>query len=185
MRLALQGIRLLALGLVVGLAPVCQLAAAQEAAPKSAQSETDEGIHQIKLTEAQVQGYIAAQPDMAAILPKLQKADDEPDSKMQAELDAIAKKHGFADFKELNDVATNISIVMAGFDSETGEFIEPVEALKKELEDIKGDTSIPEAEKKQLVEELSEAIKTTPVLQHRENVDLVKAHRQEIEKALE
>ena len=104
---------------------------------------------------------------------------------MRAELDVIAKKHGFANFEELDDVAANISIVMAGLDSQTGEFTDPVEALKKELADVTADASIPQADKKQLVDELNEAIKTTPPLQHKENIDLVKAHRQEIEKALE
>ena len=75
--------------------------------------------------------------------------------------------------------------VMAGLDSKSGEFTDPVEALKKELADVTNDASIPDADKKQLMDELSEAIKTTQPLQHRENVELVKAHREEIEKALQ
>ncbi len=142
-------------------------------------------VKQIVLTEAQVKSFISAQPDLAGVAGKLQEAGDQPDAALRGELDVIAKKHGFASFEELDDVAANISIVMAGFDSQTGEFTDPVEALKKELADVSADASIPEADKKQLVDELTEAIKTTPPLQHQENIDLVKAHRQEIEKALE
>ena len=42
---------------------------------------------------------------------------------------------------------------------------------------MKADASIPDEDKKRLVTELNEAIKTTPPLEHKENVDLVKAHR--------
>ena len=142
-------------------------------------------IKQIKLTETQVAGFVAAQKDLAAISSKIQAAGEKPDAALQAELDGIAKKNGFGGFSELDDVAANISIVMAGLDPQTGNFTDPIEALKKELEDVKKDASIPDADKKQLVGELEEAIKTTPTLQNKENIDLVKAHRAEIEKSLQ
>jgi hypothetical protein len=142
-------------------------------------------IKQIKLTEQQVSGFVASQKDLAAIAPKIQAAGDKPDAALQTELEAIAKKNGFASFSELDDVAANISIVMAGLDPQTGNFTDPIEALKKELEDVKADATIPEADKKQLVSELEEAIKTTPTLQNKENIDIVKAHRAEIEKSLQ
>ncbi|MCB1484171.1 MAG: hypothetical protein KDJ17_04685, partial [Hyphomicrobiaceae bacterium] len=72
-----------------------------------------------------------------------------------------------------------------GLDSQTGDFVDPVDALQKELEDVKKDDSIPDSDRKQLIEELTEAIKTTPPLEHRENIDIVKAHRAEIEQALQ
>jgi hypothetical protein len=142
-------------------------------------------IKQIKLTDKQVTGFVAAQKDLAAIASKIQAAGEKPDPALQAELETIAKKHGFAGFSELDDVAANISIVMAGLDPQSGNFTDPIEALKKELEDVKADATIPEADKKQLVGELEEAIKTTPMLQNKENIDLVKAHRAEIEKSLQ
>jgi hypothetical protein len=163
-----KGLGLVVAGLWMALAPV----AAQD-------------VKQIKLTEVQVANFIKAQGDLASMASKIQAAGEKPDPALQAELEGIAKKHGFNDFAELDDVAANISIVMAGLDATTGNFTDPVEALQKELEDVKKDESIPEADKKQLVDELSEAIKTTPPLQNKENVDIVKAHRAEIEKALQ
>lgn len=142
-------------------------------------------VKQIKLTDGQVTNFIKAQGDLASMASKIQAAGEKPDPALQTELEGIAKKHGFTDFAELDDVAANISIVMAGLDTATGNFTDPVEALQKELEDVKKDESIPEADKKQLVEELTEAIKTTPPLQNKENIDVVKAHRAEIEKALQ
>lgn len=142
-------------------------------------------IKQIKLTDKQVVGFISSQKDLAAIASKIQAAGEKPDAALQGELEAIAKKNGFASFAELDDVAANISIVMAGLDPQSGNFTDPIEALKKELEDVKVDTTIPEADKKQLVSELEEAIKTTPTLQNKENIETVKAHRAEIEKSLQ
>jgi len=185
MRHVLHASGVCALSLIAGLLLVGPGVLAQVAAQESAQEPPEGGLNQIKLTEAQVKGYIAAQPELTVILPKLRATGDEPAPALEAELDGIAKKHGFADFSELDDVAANISIVMAGLDAETGEFTEPVEAFKKELAEVEADTSIPEADKKQLVEELTEAVKTTPILKHRENVELVKAHREALVKALE
>ena len=161
------------------------LAAATLALGALAQEPKEDPIKQLKLTEAQVKSFISAQPDLATVAPKLQEAGDNIAPVLQTELDTIAKKHGFASFQELDDVAANISIVMAGLDSKSGEFTEPVEALKKELTDVTADASIPDADKKQLMQELTEAISTTPRLEHIENVELVKAHRAEIEKALQ
>ena len=145
----------------------------------------EEPIKQIKLTDGQVKNFIAAQPDLATVAPKLQEAGDNIEPTLQTELDGIAKKHGFASFSELDDVAANISIVMAGLDSKSGEFTEPVEALKKELADVTADASIPDGDKKELIKELNDAINSTPRLEHLENVELVKSHRAEIEKALQ
>jgi hypothetical protein len=142
-------------------------------------------VKQIKLTDAQVANFVKAQSDLAAIASKIQAAGEKADPALQAELETIATKHGFTNFAELDDVAANISIVMAGLDTQTGEFTDPVEALQKELEDVKKDESIPDADKKQLVEELTEAITTTPALQNKENIEVVKTHRADIEKALQ
>lgn len=142
-------------------------------------------VKQIALSDGQVKSFVQAQADLATVASKIQAAGEKPDPALQTELEGIATKHGFKDFAELDDVAANISIVMAGLDAQTGNFVDPVEALQKELEDVKKDESIPEADKKQLVEELSEAIKTTPPLQHKENIEIVKTHRAEIEKALQ
>ncbi len=181
----------------LGLCAAITIAAAQDAAAPKASAEQGaagataatpppaDDVKQIKLTDEQVTRFIAAQTDLAAIASKIQAAGDKPDSALQTELESIATKHGFKNFAELDDVAANISIVMAGLDATTGNFVDPVDALKKERDDVQKDNSIPEADKKQLLDELNEAISTTPKLQYKENVDLVKAHRAEIEKALQ
>ncbi len=143
-------------------------------------------INQIKLTEMQVEGFVAAQKDMAAVTEKMQDtAADKPDPKIQADLDAIAKKHGFKDFAEYDDVAANISMIMAGIDPQSKAFMEPAAAIKKEIDEIQNDKSIADKEKQQMLEELNEALKTAAPIQHPGNVELVKKHFDKIEAVLQ
>ena len=143
-------------------------------------------IKQVKLTEANVQGFIKSQSDMAKISEKMQgAASDKPDPKIQAELEGIAKANGFKDFAEYDDVAANISMVMAGIDPQTGAYTDPVASIKKEIEEVGADKTLQEKDKKQMLEELNDALKTTQPVQFPENVEIVKKFRTEIDKVLQ
>lgn len=145
-----------------------------------------QSVKQVKLTEKQIEGFIAAQKDMAAVTEKLQgSASDKPDPKVQAELEGAAKKHGFASFNEYDDVAANISMVMAGIDPQSKAFTEPKIAIQKEIDEVKADTSIPDKEKKQMLDELSEALKTAQPIEHASNVELVKKYYDKIDAVLQ
>ena len=99
-------------------------------------------IKQVKLDAKMIEGFIGAQKDMAAVAEKMQgSASEKPDPKIQAELDAAAKKHGFKDFNDYDDVAANISMVMAGIDPQTGAFTDPIMAIKKEIEELTSATA--------------------------------------------
>lgn len=147
----------------------------------------EEAFKQVKLSDKMVQGFIAAQKDMADFAQKNggNQQSDKPDPKVQADLDAIAKKNGFATFAEFDDVAFNISMVMGGLDPQTGNFTDPIAAIKKEIDEVTADKTIPDKDKKQMLDELAEALKSTPPLQYPENVDLVKKYRADIEKVLQ
>jgi hypothetical protein len=140
---------------------------------------------QVKLDNKLIEGFIAAQKDLAAMAAKLQAAGDKPDPQLQAELEGVAKKNGFASFGELDDVAANISMVMAGLDPQSGDYMDPIDAIKKEMDEIKKDDKIPEKDKKQMLDEMAEALKTTPPLQYKDNIGVVKKFQKEIEKALQ
>jgi hypothetical protein len=143
-------------------------------------------IQQVKLTEKAVEGFITAQKDMAKVAEKVQgSASDKIDPKIQAELEDVAKKHGFKDFAEYDDVAANISMVMAGIDPQNGAFTDPTDAIKKEIEEVKADKTIKEADKKQMLEELAEALKVTQPVQYKENIELVKKYREKIDAVLQ
>jgi len=140
-------------------------------------------IKQIKLTEQHIEGFIASQKEMSAITEKMQGSTSvKPDPKIQAELENVAKKHGFKNFNEYDDVAANISMVMAGMDPQTKEFLEPQAAIEKEIKEVTADKSIPEKEKKQMLEELGEARKTAAPILNRSNIELVKKYFDRIEK---
>lgn len=151
-----------------------------------AAAQTSDVIPQIKLDAKQIEGFITAQKDMAKVAEKMQgTTSDKPDPKIQVELDTIAKAHGFTDFAQYDDVAANISMVMAGIDPQSGVFTDPTESIKKEIEDVKASTSLSEKDKKQMLEELTEALKVTQPIQFPENIELVKKYREKIDAVLQ
>lgn len=129
-------------------------------------------VKQIRLTEKQIQAFISAQKEMAAIAEKM-PSDDKPDPKIQAQLEATAKKHGFTNFAEYDDVAANISMIMAGIDTETKKFTDPRVVLQKELAEVTADPTIPPAEKKKMIDELNEQLKISESIKYPSNIDLV------------
>jgi hypothetical protein len=150
-------------------------------APVWAQSS----IGQIKLTEKHVEAFIAAQKDMSAVVEKMQGgASVSPNPRYDAELEAVTRKYGFKNFAEYEAVAANISMVMAAIDPQTKSFTDPQTAIKKEIEEVTADKAIADNEKKQLLEELSEALKAAQPIQFPGNVELVKKYYDQIDAAL-
>jgi hypothetical protein len=143
-------------------------------APAAAQE-----IKQIKLTEKQVQSYIAAQSDLSTITAKIKS--DKPDPKIVAEIEAAAKKHGFSNLDELDNVTANVTLVFSGIDPKTKAFSQPPEAIKQEIAAINADKSIPANERKQALDELNAALKVAKPIQFPENIDLVKKYYEKIE----
>ena len=124
----------------------------------SATAWAQAAMDQIKLTEKHVEGFIAAQKDMSAVVEKMQgAASRNPNPRYEAELEAVTKKHGFKNFAEYEAVAANISMVMAAIDPQTKAFTDPQSAIKKEIEDIAADKTVPDNEKKQLLQALKAA----------------------------
>ncbi|MBY0532700.1 MAG: hypothetical protein K2P86_12090 [Xanthobacteraceae bacterium] len=159
-------------------AMIALAALAVAAAPAGAQGAPQE-IKQIKLSEKQVQSYIAAQGDLNAVTAKIK--GDKPDPKLVAELETAAKKHGFANLEELDNVSINVGLVMSGIDPKTREFSQPPEALKKEIATVTADKSIPEKEKKEILAELNMALKFAKPVRFPENVELIKKYFDKIE----
>ncbi len=125
----------------------------------------DEPFKQVQLTDQMITNFIAEYHQKSGA-----PASEKPDPKVQADLDGIAKKSGFASYADFDDVAFNVSMVMGGLDPQ-GAFTDPIAAIKKEIEEINADKTIPEKDKKQMLEELTEALKTTPPLQFKENIE--------------
>jgi hypothetical protein len=141
-------------------------------------------IKQMQLTDKQIEAFIAAQKDFAPLASKLLEGGEKPDDGLTAELETVAKKHGFTNFAEYEDVGANISIVLEGLDRKSGTYTDPVDKMKKELEDIKADSSIPEEDKKLAIDDLNQEISAAQPLKFKENIDVVKKHREAIEKLI-
>jgi hypothetical protein len=134
-------------------------------------SATAQEVRQIKLTEKQIQGFMAAYEDMAKVYDGANQ--DKPDLKVEAQAAAVAKKNGFASLAQYDDVLTNITMIMSGIDPQTKKFTEPPEQIKNEIAALKADKSIPEAEKKEGLAQLEAALKIAKPIQFKENIALV------------
>jgi|SRR5688572_30463165 hypothetical protein len=133
-----------------------------------------EAIKQLELSAKQVEGFIAAQKDLAELAKKMEATkSDQPDPKAQAEVEAIAKKHGFKDFADYDDVGSNIDMILANIDADTKKFVPPQETLKKEIASVTADKSIAEPERAKLLEELNDSLKTAPKVEHPANIPLI------------
>jgi hypothetical protein len=140
-------------------------------------------LKQIALTQAQIDNAIAAAKEMDAITAKLQNAP--PDAKAVAQLDGIAKKHGFASYDDYNTVMGNISLVMDGVDPQTKKYIGSDAVLKQQVAQVKADKSMSAADKKQALASLDQAMKVKePEVQNKGNIDLVIKNYDKLDAAL-
>ena len=143
-------------------------------------------IKQIELNERQIESFITAHRNISLIGDGLQAGTpDKPDSKIEAALEAAAKKYGFKDFFEYDNVAANISMIMAGFDPQTKTYTEPRVFIQREIDETLKSKTIPQKEKKQLLQELNDALKSAQPLQFPSNGELVKKRYDQIEKVLQ
>ena len=145
-----------------------QPAPAQQAAPE--QTPT---LKQIALTDKQIDGVLAAQKDMDAVTEKLPE-NTAPDAKVMAQLDGVAKKHGFASSDDYNNVVDNISLVLGGFDPTTKKYVGNDAVIKSQIAQVEADKKMPAKDKKEALDELNQALKTpAPAIENKANIDLV------------
>jgi hypothetical protein len=144
-----------------------QMAPAQDAPPQVAP------VKQMALTEKQIQGALAAGPEMDAITEKLPE-NAKPDPKVNAQLDGIAKKNGFASYDEYNNVMDNISLVFAGFDPATKKYVGSDAVIKAQIAEVQADKKMSAKDKKDALAELNQALKSpAPPIENKGNIDLV------------
>jgi len=166
------------------------LAQAKQAPPKQAapaapapQQEAP-AIKQMALTEKQVQGVLAAQKDIDAITDKIPD-NAKPDPKVDAQLDAVAKKNGFASYDDYNSVVDNISLVLGGFDPATKKFVGAETVLKAQIAQVQADKKMPAKDKKETLADLNEALKSPPpAIENKGNIDIVAKYYDKLAEAL-
>ena len=151
-------------------APPKQMAPAP-AAPPPPQQEAP--LKQIALTEAQVQGVLAASKDIDPITQKIPE-NAKPDPKITAQLEGIAKKNGFASYGDYNLVVDNIGLVLGGFDPASKKYVGAEAVIKAQIAQVQADKKMPAKDKKQALADLNDALKTpAPPIENKGNIDLV------------
>jgi hypothetical protein len=145
-------------------APMNQMATPQAAPPP---------MKQMALTDKQIEGVLAAQKDIDAIIEKLPE-NAKPDPKVVAQLEAVAKKNGFASYDEYTNVVENISLVLAGFDPATKKYVGSDAVIKSQIAQVEADKKMPAKDKKQALADLNEALKAPePPIENKGNIDLI------------
>ncbi|KYG22217.1 hypothetical protein SE92_19895 [Bradyrhizobium sp. AT1] len=157
--------------------------APSQAAPAPAQQQAP-ALKQIALTDKQLDGVLAAQKEMDAITEKLPE-NTAPDPKVIAQLDDVAKKHGFAGYDDYNNVVDNISLVIGGFDPATKKYVGTDAVIKAQIAQVQADKKMPAKDKKEALDELNDALKTpAPQVENKGNIDLVAKYYDKLVAAL-
>jgi hypothetical protein len=159
--------------------------AKQQAAPaQAAPAAQPPALKQLALTEKQIEGVLAAQKDMDAITEKLPD-NAQPDPKVNAQLDAVAKKNGFASYDEYNDVIDNISLVFGGFDPASKKYVGAEAVIKAQIAQVQADKKMPAKDKKEALDDLNQALKApSPPIENKGNIDLVAKYYDKLADAL-
>jgi hypothetical protein len=146
-----------------------KMAPAQGAAPMG----QPPAVKQIALTEKQVDGVIAAAKDMEALSEKMPD-DGKPDPKLTAQLEATAKKYGFAGYDDYNSVVDNIGLVMSGIDPATKKYVGGATVIKSQIAQVQADKKMSAKDKKEALDDLNQALKAPePTIENKGNIDLV------------
>lgn len=147
-----------------------QKEAPAQAAPQAAQQPE---LKQIALTDKQIESVLAAQKDMDAITDKIPD-NAQPDPKIDAKLDDVAKKYGFANYPDYSVVVDNISLVLGGIDPATKKYVGADAVIKAQIARAEADKKMSAKDKKEALADLNEALKQKqPEVQNKGNIDLV------------
>jgi hypothetical protein len=160
-------------------APPQQTAPSTQIAPAPGQPV----LKQIALTDKQIEGVLAAQKDMDAITAKL--ADTATlDPRITAQLEDAARKNGFASYDEYSNVVDNISIVLAGFDPATKQYVGTDVVIKAQIAKVEADKKMSANDRKEALAELNDALKSPVPIENKGNIDLVAKYYDKLADAL-
>jgi hypothetical protein len=145
-------------------APSNQMAPAQTPPPP---------LKQMALTEKQIEAMLAADQQMDPVIDKM-PPDTKPDAKTIAQLEAIAKKNGFASYDDYNNVSDNISLVFSGIDPATKKYVGNEAVIKAQIAQVQADKKMSPKDKKEALADLNDALKSpAPAVENKGNIDLV------------
>ena len=148
-------------------------AAVPPAAAQAQAAQAADSVKQIQLTPEIVDRYLAAKKEIDGALDAMPEGSDQPDPATLKKLDAIAKAHMFADYKDYDATDNTIGIVMAGIDPETKAYVGSEAVIDKQIAQVQADKQIAAKDKKDTVDQLKTSKTTLPKLQYPGNVDVV------------
>ena len=166
----------IALGIALGGAP----ALADDPVPVSEAAGDYASLQQIELTDDEVTRYVGSLDDMQKAMGDVSADATEPDAKTMANLEAVAKKHGFRSFDEYNNVAGNISLVVDGIDPDSKIYVGQDKMIQKAIDEVKADTKLSPADKATATKDLEAQLKAIPPIKYKTNIDLVVKHYAQI-----
>jgi hypothetical protein len=141
--------------------------------PAAAPMGQPPAVKQIALTDKQVESVIAAAKDMDALAEKMPD-NGKPDPKLTAQVEATAKKYGFASYDEYNTVVDNIGMVMSGIDSTSKKYVGNAAVIKAQIAEVQADKKMSAKDKKEALDDLNQAAKAPePTIENKGNIDLV------------
>lgn len=143
------------------------------AAAEKKAGEQQSGAQQIALTEKLIEQFIMAHGELNPLLDKLGAAGDKGDSQLEAAGQAAAKKYGFKDLDEYEDVEHSILMVLHGTDSKTTQYSDPIAAIKAEIAEVQADKKISEADRNKELEDLNNELSRLEPVKYPENIKLV------------
>src|ERR1700753_4489349 len=121
--------------------------------PRQPAPEKAPPVKQMALTDKQIQGVLAASKEMDDVTSKMPQ-NGQPDAKMMAAMNAVAKKNGFASADEYNDVTDNIGLVMEGIDPATKKYVGTEAVLKAQIAQVQADKKMSDKDKKEATDDL-------------------------------
>ncbi len=162
--------------LAVSFAAVPATGAFAQSKPAAQDAPQDEPpLQQITLTDKQIQGVLNSQKEMDTASQKLSQIPDvEPDPKVLAQLDGIAKKYGFADYDDYNVVIENIELVMSGIDPQSEKYVGTEAVIKQQIAAVQADKKMSAKDKKDALADLNDELKDpAPAVENKGNIDLI------------
>jgi hypothetical protein len=137
-----------------------------QAAPNQAQPK------QVQLTQKDIDGVIAAQPEADAIL---SKEENGPTASDIPKLDAVAKKHGFDSYEQMSGVDYSIGLVMDGIDA-AGAYVGPKAVLNEQIKQLDADKTVSAKDKKEELADLQQQLQDSDQAEQPlpANIDAVK-----------
>lgn len=138
---------------------LAQKADASKLAAPAAAEKAAEAPRPVELTQAKIDGVLAAQPELAKIdAGSPDKPDPKAEAKAQADAEAIVKRNGFASLDAFQDTSESIDAVLEGIDPQTKSYVGITPLLKKQLATLEADKNMPAKDKAAAVKDLKTAI---------------------------